>query len=51
MSESRNADIEKLRKGEVIPAFKAKTLAKFVREYEKAGGVITNKPTAPGTVS
>lgn len=51
MSDSKNVDIEKLRKGEVIPAFKAKALAKFVRQYEKAGGEITNKSASPGTVS
>ena len=40
MSPSKNNDIEKLRRGELIPDFKIKPLAKHVREYQKAGGQI-----------
>ena len=43
MSSSKNADIEKLRRGQMIPEFKVKPLAKFVREYQKAGGQIIFK--------
>jgi hypothetical protein len=43
MSPSKNADIEKLRRGQMIPEFKVKPLAKFVREYQKAGGQIVFK--------
>ena len=51
MSPSKNSDIEKLKKGEIIQESKIKPLAKFVREYEKAGGTITYKKLNPYTVS
>jgi len=40
MSPSKNNDIEKLMRGELIPDFKIKPLAKHVREYQRAGGQI-----------
>jgi len=43
MSPSKNTDIEKLRRGQIIPDFKVKPLARFVREYQKAGGKIIFK--------
>jgi hypothetical protein len=52
MSPSKNADIEKLRRGQMISEFKVKPLAKFVREYQKAGGQIVFKnDLAPYSVS
>lgn len=51
MSPSKNSDIEKLKKGEIIQESKIKPLAKFVREYEKAGGTITYKNLNRYTVS
>ena len=43
MSPSKYADIEKLRQGQMISDFKVKPLAKFVREYQKAGGRIFHR--------
>ena len=40
LSEMKNNDIEKLRRGELIPDFKARELAKFVTKYKQAGGDI-----------
>ena len=40
MSEGKNNDIEKLRRGQNIPEFKLRQLAKFVRQYQKQGGEI-----------
>ena len=43
ISPSKDADIQKLRQGDMIPDFKVKPLAKLVREFEKAGGKIVYK--------
>ena len=51
MSESKNSDIEKLRRGELIPDFKIKPLANFVRAYQKAGGEIIYKDGFGHTVT
>lgn len=40
MSESKHNDIEKLRRCEIIPDFKLRQLAKFVRQYQKQGGQV-----------
>ncbi len=40
MSEGKNNDIEKLRRGEHVPEFKLRQLAKFVHQYQKQGGEI-----------
>ena len=52
MSESKHNDIEKLRRGEIIPDFKLRQLAKFVRQYQKQGGeVVFRSDMKPYTVS
>lgn len=51
ISESKNNDIDKLRRGELIADFKIKPLANLVRAYQKAGGQITYKDGYSYTVS
>ena len=41
--QSKNEDIQKLRRGQILPHFKARPLARFVREYQRAGGQVIFK--------
>ncbi len=51
LSEMKNNDIEKLRRGELIVDFKARELAKFVTKYKQAGGDVFFKENSNYSIS